>query len=450
MGQRRRVATVRVLAAALLAVTLASTGLSSALAAPADVPAPLARLAGPAVDRAHHAPAQDRASLARAAEEEGEDVFLSVVPPCASSATKKVRPAAVLYSARKTTFGWVSTSTSGWKAKGTVKVKRDSVTKVKLPTVKVGGYRVVLTEKGAPAPAWDETFDVRRCVQATASCHAVRFTNPAGNPVADVLYGPRRADTFDVRLAPGQSRTVRIDDKAVVFEAWSADEDVDAALGRTKLKVKQSCRHAPATPSQNAVQTTAVAGCSTAGAAPVTLFWAAQKSLKNRTWEVLDGASAVVAQGSYANGRDVTVQLAPGAYTYRSHANEDARPFEQVGFSVLRCVEVTPVCRAVRLQNPNDLAVEVLLLDPENFAVLDRTSGPEGDEGDEGDEEGWFSGTLPARDTLTVPWTNPSVSVLAFPAGTDDAGDFVSLASPFPLDTDEESELPAVEVPQNC
>lgn len=450
MGQRRRVATVRVLAAVLLAVTLASTGLSSALASPADVPAPVARLAGPAVDRARHAPAQDRASLARSAEEEGEDVFLSLAPPCASSAKKKVRPEAVLYSARKATFGWVLTSASGWKATGTAKVTKESATKLKLPTVTVGGYRVVVTEKGAPAPASDETFDVRRCVQAKASCRAVRFTNPAGNPVADVLYGPRRADTFDVRLAPGQSRTVRIDDKAVVFEAWSADEDVDAVLGRKKLKVKQSCRRNAATPSQNAVQTTAVAGCSATGAAPVTLFWAAQKSLKNRSWEILDGASAVVAHGSYANGRDITVQLAPGAYTYRSHANKDARPFEQVAFTVLRCVDVTPVCRAVRLQNPNDLAVEVLLLDPEDFAVLDRAAGPEGDEGDEGDEEGWYSGTLPAGGTETVPWTQPSVSVLAFPSGTDDEADFVSLASPLPLDTDDPSGLPAVDVPQNC
>ena len=447
MGQRRRAATARVLAAALLAVTLASTGLGTALAAPAEVPAPVARLAEPDAARAHHAPAQDRAALAREAEEEGEDVFLSLAPTCAPSAMKKVRTSAVVFSTRKATFGWVLTATSGWRATGTVKVKKEGVTRLKLPAVRVGGYRVVLTEKGASTPVADETFDVRRCVQAKAGCHAVRFINPAGNPSADVSYGPRRADAFDVRLAPGQSRTVRIDDKRVVFEAWSADVDVDAPLGAGSVKVRQSCRHHPATPAQNAVQTTALVGCGATGTAPVQLFWSAQKSLANRSWQVLDGTSAVVAHGSYANGRDTTVRLAPGPYTYRSFANKDAKPFEQVGFSVLRCVEVTPACRAVALQNPNDVAVEVLLLDPEEVAVVAaRRVDPVADEGD---EEGWYEGTLAAHGGETVPWTTTSVAVLAVASGTDETTRFVSLASPFPTGGDLD-ELPVVEVPQSC
>ena len=462
-GRTRRVVG-RALVGALLTLTFATTGLAGAEAAPVvgPAPGPVARLvdgAGAGRVQAHRA--TDRASLERAAEEADEDVFVSVQGSCAPSVKKSAKPDAVVFSTRKATFDWVLTSTSGYRKTGTVKVKRDGVVALKLPGLRLGSYRIAVTERGASSPVSDDTFEVKLCVQVKTSCKAVRFTNPASNPAADLVYGSSDEQTFELTLAPGEVRTVRVDDKKIFFSAWAVSpEDPDAtpgdeedeldgptptSLGRGTIKVKQSCKAKAATPALNAVQTSALVGCG-AGAAtgPVTFGWVAQKSLKNRTFEVVDASGAVAATGSWTRGRERTVQLAAGTYTYRAFANKKAQPFEETTFTVLGCVEVEPVCRALDLTNPNDVAVGLVVIDP---ALLDD---PSVDVGDDPESDQLQERTLAGRASETVPWTSREAVVLAFADGADPTSRFQQLATPFPADEDDLDALVRVPVPQDC
>jgi len=454
----------RALVGALLTLTFAATGLAGAQAAPvqASAPSPVARLVdGAQGGRVQAHRATDRASLARAAEEADEDVFVSVVGSCAPSAKKSAKPDGFVFSTHKATFDWVLTSTSGYRKTGSAKVKRDGIVALKLPSLRLGSYRIAVTERGASAPVSDDTFEVRLCLQVKTSCHAVRFTNPASNPGADLSYGADDEQSFDLTLAPGEVRTVRVDDKKIFFSAWAAiPEDPDAtpaeqedeldgpapvSLGRGTLKVDQSCKAKAATPAQNAVQTNALVGCGAGTATgPVTFDWVAQKSLKNRSYEVVDATGAVVAQGSWTRGKPRTVPLQAGTYTYRAYANKNVQPFEETTFTVLRCVEVTPVCRALDLTNPNDVAVGLVVLDPALF------EDPDVDLGDDPESDQLQERTLAGRASATVAWTQREAVVLAFAEQVDPANRFEQLASPFPVDEDDLDAFVRVPVPQDC
>lgn len=148
-----------------------------------------------------------------------------------------------------------------------------------------------------------------------------------------------------------------------------------------------------------------------------------QPSVSKATYEVRDPAHRLVASGKVKGGREAALSLPPGTYTYRSLANRLTQPFEELTFSVLACVQVVPRCRAVEVENPNAATLGVLLI-----SIDDEETEVAGD----GDLT-----TVPAHQTVTIPWTGSSAWVLALAqeawAGSTS---FLSLASSFSADGD--------------
>jgi hypothetical protein len=433
--QQRFVTGRRLVGVVVLAVVASVLGLAPASAAPATVPAPVRHL----LAEAHQPAAKPSTTVERHAlripGEEEEQTFVGFNPGCATGGGK-VKPNAFVYAETKLKLDWVLTGT-GLHKKGTVKTKVDRTVALKLPTVRAGDYRLTLALHKKTDLVADETFDVLPCVAVKATCRAVTFTNPAGNPAAYVTYsGHKKSQEFDLELAPGASRTVRADYTKIDYDASSDDPDADTdALGHGTITVKQHCSHGPAQPADNAVQTFGFAGCSLGGApADVSLSWSVQPSVAQRRYEVLGAGQQVVAQGSFKGGHDTDVTLPAGTYTYRSYANAILQPFEDVSFTVLACVEVTPKCQAIRVHNPNAAALTVVV-----FSTDDEQTEIEGD----GDET-----ALPANGTVTIPWTGSTAWVLAL-AGDDWSGSgsgFFSLASALTDDGDPTTTT----VPQSC
>lgn len=431
MGSKR-VAAVRIIGPAVLALAVVLGGVGPASATPTAVPAPLQRLAALA---GHQASKPDVRTAGRQALRLGSDddeTYLYVAPDCAKG-TGKAKPHGSVVSTVKLKLDYVLTG-SGLRKTGTVKAKAQRETSLKLKAVHAGRYRLTLTLHGKTDLVADETFDVRPCVTVATTCRAVTFTNPAGNPAAVLSYhGHSDEQEFDVALAPGTSRTVRADFAKIDYEAYPNDIDDPSALGDGTVKVKQKCSHLPAQPGANAVQTFAVLGCATPDDSGSAVFaWSAQPSVTQGRWEVLDSRQRVVVQGSFEGGQDTEQLLSTGTYTYRSYANENAQPFENVAFTVLGCVQVTPRCRALEIRNPNAVALDVIVVSDEN------------------DDEGAVSTTtLAAHATETVPWTATTAWVVAIPEGElDDASvPFVNLASPWPPEGDLDD---LQSVPQNC
>lgn len=455
MGQRRWVVLGRALGTAVLGLTLATAGLVTASAAPGPDPAPVRQLVASQDHRGArtHGVTGVRQAL-RVPGGEDDETFLVVDPGCAP-AKGKAKPNAVVVSSTKLKLDYVLTG-DGVSKTGTVKVKAHRATSVKLKAVRAGSYRLTLSLHGTSELVADQTFSVLPCLVVTTGCHAVTFSNPAGNPSAVVTYSARKKhQDLTVEVEPGTSRTVRADYSKIEYESYTTTDDPGpTSLGRGTVKVKQKCGHGPAQPGDNAVQTWALVGCSTAGApALATLGWSAQPTLKQRRWEVLDGQQQVVLQGSYKDRKETTVSVAPGSYTYRSLANGLVQPFEEVAFEVLACVQVTPRCRAIEIQNPNDAALEVLVLgdddegDDEGEDEDDRNGRKGRTDADEPEGDGGVT-PLAANGTVTIPWTASRAWVLALPEGTfgGSARAFLSLASPL----SSEGEPARVTVPQDC
>ena len=457
MGQGRRTVG-RVLGTVAVALATVATsltlGVGSASAAPQTLPQPVRErvaqlqtehpLQHRRAQSGHRTPLSAevrRTSRLEASPTPGgdDDIFLVADPGCVSRKGGKASVDATIWSSTKTKFDYVLTAGGNYRKTGSITAKAQRDTSLKLPSVHVGSYRLTLARHGTTALLADETFDVAACVQVKAGCYAISLTNPAGNPTADVSYGGKHGNNFDLVLAPGQTRTVRVDDKKVLVQAFAeVDEKAEFVfLGQTTVKVKRSCKHGPAQPGQNAVQTTAFMSCGQGGApGSAGLSWAAQTSLKNRTWEIVDAQQAVVASGSYKNGRDKLVALAPGLYTYRSHANKLAQPLEEVAFSVLDCVTVATSCHRIDVTNPNDVAVEAYVIDTDE----------DSDVVDPGEGDG--PTLLAPKATTSIDWRTRSAVLLAIAADTSSRSRFVSLASNFPLD--DEQDFPEITVPQNC
>lgn len=436
MGQQRFATGRRLVGVVVLAVAAGALGLSPASAAPQAGPAPVRQL----LAQAHRLPATHSVTGARHAlripgEGGGEQTFVGFNVGCAAG-RGKAEPNGYVYAETKLKLDWVLTGT-GLRKTGTVTTKAERPVSLKLPSVRTGDYRLTLALHGKADLVADETFDVLPCLVVKATCRAVTFTNPAGNPAAHVYYrGHKKNQEFDVELAPGASRTVRADYSKIDYDASTDDPDVSTnALGGGPVKVRQSCSHGPAQPADNAVQTSGFAACGVGGSpADVSLRWSAQPSVTKRGYEVLGADQLVVARGSFKGGRDTDLTLAAGTYTYRSYANGITQPFEDVSFTVLACVQVTPTCRAIQVRNPNAQALSVIVLSTD-----DETAEIEGD----GDES-----VLPANGTVTIPWTGTTAWVLALTQGgwSGSLSGFLSLASPL----SDDGELTTVTVPQNC
>jgi hypothetical protein len=436
VGQQRYATGARLVGVVVLALVAGVLGIGPASAAPQAGPAPVREL----VAQAQHVAAKQATTSTRQAlripGEEDEETFVGFSPTCAAG-KGKAKPNGFVYASSKVKLDWVLTGT-GYRKTGTVKTKADRPVTLKLPSVRAGDYRVTLALHGRTELVADASFDVLPCVVVKATCRALTFTNPASNPPAYVYYhGHKKKQEFSLALAPGASRTVRADYSKIDFDAASDDPDeATDALGHGTVKVKQGCKHGPAQPAQNAVQTQGLAGCSTAGTpATVTLRWVVQPSVTKRSYEVLGANGLVAASGSYKGGRDTELSLPAGSYTYRSHANGIVAPFEDVAFTVLDCVVVTPRCRAIEVQNPNAASLGVLVLGED-----DEETGVDGD--------GEVT-TVPGGSTVTIPWTGASAWLLALPDGAwegDAEAAFFSIGSP--LSTD--GEPLTVEVPQNC
>ena len=434
MGRQRYARGARVVGVVVLALVAGVLGLGPASAAPGDAPAPVPQLLTEAHHRAGaHASPGARQALRLPGGKDAE-TYLFVNPRCAPG-QGKARPAAGVVSGTKVTLDWVLTG-SGLRKSGTVKVKKaDRDTAITLPKLRAGGYRLALTLHGKSTLVADQAFDVLPCVVVKTSCRAVTFTNPAGNPTAEIVYGGHKErQQFTLSLAPGASRTVRADYSTLDLQIYGETDEELADLGHGTVKVKQKCKHAPALPGSLAIQTSGFASCSAQGtAAPVTLGWSVQPSVSKARYEVRDADQRLVAKGTVKGGREADLSLAPGTYTYRSLANGLTQPFEDLTFSVYACVQVTPRCRAIEVENPNDAGLEVLLLSTD-------------------DEETEVAGdsdltTLPANETVTIPWTGSSAWVLALtPEAWDGSTPFLSLASSIGDDGDPLT----VDVPQNC
>ncbi|GAA3576697.1 hypothetical protein GCM10022197_37410 [Microlunatus spumicola] len=426
MGQQRYATGARLAGVVVLALLAGVLGVGPASAAPSDVPAPVQRLAaasGHDLTVGHARVAAHRTAL-RLPDDDDDQAWLEVDPRCASG-THKAKVAAAVFTSTKVRLDYVLTGT-GLHRTGTVRTKADRPVTFTLPSLRTGAYRLAVTLHGRTDVLADSAFEVLPCVQVKASCRALTFTNPVGNPAAYGRYsGHGRSQDFELDLAPGQSLTVRADHSKIDYDL-TADEYGD--LGHGTAKVRQSCSHGPAQPGDHALQTVGFAACAQPGAlASVQLSWSVQPSLKRARYEVLDARQQVVAQGSLKGGRDKELALAEGTYTYRSFANRLTEPFEEISFVVLACVEVTPRCRALDLRNPNAVAVLVVA------------------EGS--DDEDAEAVVVGAGKTVTVPWTSTGASVTAYLEVEDPARwSFLSLASPAPWDED----VAETTVPQNC
>jgi hypothetical protein len=441
MGQGRRTAHKllgTVLVAAATAMAGLSVGAGTAAAAPVTLPTPVQQQAARLHAADHLAPTQTgaREALRLGASGTDDDTYLEVDPGCVSKAGGKARPNATVGSSTKLKLDYVLTGPGDHRKTGTVKVKAAKDNPLGLSAVKPGAYRLTLARHGSTTLVADETFDVLPCVQAKASCHAVTFTNPAGNPSAYVMYGGHKKNqSFDLDVAPGTSRTVRADYSTIDYRAFGFYDSIDRAaarLGEDDVSVKQHCSTPPAQPGSNAVQSTGEIGCQDGDPAYVDVAWSVQPSVKKVRYELVDASGTTVRSGTLSGGKHKSFSLLAGTYHYRSYVKGGAAPFEDVSFTVLNCVQVTPVCRGIEVRNPNPVALDVYV-----FGY---------DEDDESDEGTSVDATAAPSATTRVAWDRTTAYVLVTATDEDTGSHFYSDS----LTPDLGSGDVDLQVPQNC
>ena len=207
---------------------------------------------------------------------------------------------------------------------------------------------------------------VLECVQATATCRGVTFTNPAGNPAVELDYGP--ADDGDegdggfFTLGPGKSRAVRTDSLTVVWSAYGMTEQTQSSAGEAlSVTVPQACTPPDPVPGDNSLTTYGLAGCAAASpaGARLELGFDRLKDIAVR-FEVRNAADVVVLHGDAFNQDEAVGGLpASGSYRYRSYLNGSSTAYEDVAFTVLDCVRVKRTCSSVTFTNPNPGRVEI-------------------------------------------------------------------------------------------
>jgi hypothetical protein len=130
-----------------------------------------------------------------------------------------------------------------------------------------GRYRLIITLADEDLVVVDDEFDVLRCVTVEESCHAVTFTNPAGNPAVRVSWGPgidsthheeEFAEGGEVSLEPGESRVV---------DAYWVDIHWEASGPKPELYSGPNAGEEQSSPDQHcgATRTSGVVRCAPAG-----------------------------------------------------------------------------------------------------------------------------------------------------------------------------------------
>lgn len=390
MAERRHVAAGRAFGTVVLGLTMAVAGLVTASAAPSPVPSPVRQLAAAPARPPAPSPTRTgtRTALHVAGDQRGS-ATLTVDPGCAPDQGKATAGASVV-AAMRLKLDYVLTGT-GLRKAGTVRTKPGRVRSLKLPGLQPGSYRLTVAEHRRTEPLAAETFDVFRCVQVRTGCHTLTISNPS--PLrAWVSYRGRPAatDPFHLELAPGASRTVRVDSARVEVEAGGLAETGVAELGSMTVKVEQGCDAPAPGPGQQAVQTSGVSSCGRQGRGAIALSVMTQPSVERGRYEVLDAQQKVVLTGSFTRESSVSGSLPPGAYTYRAYAGENPASLEELDLLVLACAELRPACDAFEVVNPNDVPLPVFASGGERFSRL----------------------VAAANGTTSFPWSSPVASVM--------------------------------------
>ena len=280
-------------------------------------------------------------------------------PGCAAGGrTATVR--AAVQSKKSRTLRWVLTNGGGVNKTGEIRVKgsKSKLTEFSIAGLPAGAYRLDFRRSSSSKVSVRVPVLVLACVQATASCRGVTFTNPASNPGVELDYSPADDDEGDsgfFSLEPGASRFVRTDSVAVTWSAYGFTETTESSAGEVdSLGVPQACIPPDPVPGDNSLVSYVFSDCRPPGGATATveLGFERLRDIAVR-FEVRNAADGVVLQGSATASNEAVGALPAGSYRYRTYVNGATTAYEDVSFTVLECVRVTRTCKSATFTNPN-------------------------------------------------------------------------------------------------
>lgn len=203
------------------------------------------------------------------------------------------------------------------------------------------------------------------CVTTEVSCQAVAFTNPVGNPTVDLAYGPAGASDEpgegDLTLKPGETRRIRTNLARVSYFAYVETDRTASLAGESDgVTVPQNCVGPTPVPGDGSLTTYGLAGCTTKSkAAKLDLSFDRLRGI-NMHFEIRAGKTVVATGNSTKKDRVSATVGKSGTYHYRSYVNGSASPYEDVSFTVYRCVKTTVTCHHVTFIKPIAARVEIL------------------------------------------------------------------------------------------
>ena len=229
-------------------------------------------------------------------------------------------------------------------------------------TLATGHYRLTIIRVARKQIVADHQFDVMRCVEVSSSCHAVTFTNPAGNPAARVVFGggeyldeheeeTDKGGTLTVR--PGRSVRVETFHEEIWWKAYGP------GVGRSRLPnagshysevIEQHC---------GPTRTRGVISCATARRG-VLRAWFHPPDNKRLSYR-LDKWNTPIRKGRPGADRYVKLRLrVESDYTFRSYTAAAALPYDRAeNLPVVRCVTAKRRGPGVTFRNRGESRVRV-------------------------------------------------------------------------------------------
>lgn len=284
---------------------------------------------------------------------------------------------AAVQSKKTRTVRWVLTNGGTVTKTGKLKVKgrksKTKVTEFSVAGLPIGAYRLDFRKSGSSKISVRLPVLVLGCVQATATCKGVTFTNPAGNLAVDLDYGPAAANDDDddeadegdggyFDLGPGEARAVRTDLLTVVWSALGLTSQTQSSAGDAlSLAIPQGCVPPAPVPGDNSLNSSGFADCLRAGTigARFELGFERLTGIEVR-FEVRNATGIQVLHGDAGTQNQAVGALArAGTYSYLSYLNGIDTAYEDVRFTVLDCVKVLRTCSSVTFTNPNAAGVEI-------------------------------------------------------------------------------------------